>query len=190
MFGPDWFREFFGQGPRAGSGFGFDPRRGRVFEKGDLKYVILDLLKEKPAHGYEIMRALEERFRGMYSPSAGAVYPTLQLLEDMGYLSSSQQDGKKIYAITEEGRRFLAEHRPSVERIWERVGPRWNHDFAEVFDEMRHEFRHFAHVFGPRLRAGRVDHAKWRRIRDVIRRALREIEDILEERESPGGTRV
>ena len=54
-----------------------------MFEKGDLKYVILDLLKDEPSHGYEVIRKLEERSRGFYSPSPGSVYPTLQLLEDM-----------------------------------------------------------------------------------------------------------
>ena len=71
-------------------------RKFRLFEKGDLKYVILDLLKDKPSHGYEIIRALEERFHGFYSPSAGSIYPTLQLLEDMGHVKSSEADGKKV----------------------------------------------------------------------------------------------
>ncbi len=73
MFGRRMKKAFFGWGP----GRGFDPRRGRVFEKGDLKYVILDLLEGEPSHGYEVMRALEARFRGFYSPSPGSVYPTL-----------------------------------------------------------------------------------------------------------------
>src|SRR5512137_1253073 len=92
-------------------------RHARLFEKGDLKYVILDLLKDKPSHGYEIIRALEERFQGFYSPSAGSVYPTLQLLEDIGYVKSSEQDGKKVYTITEEGRKFLHEQEATIDRI-------------------------------------------------------------------------
>ncbi len=59
--------------------FGEFGRRTRMFEKGDFKYILLDLLKEKPSHGYEIIRALEDRFHGFYVPSAGSVYPTLQL---------------------------------------------------------------------------------------------------------------
>ena len=77
------------------------------FQKGDLKYVILDLIKDKPRYGYEIIRILEERSHGFYAPSPGAVYPTLQLLEEMGYITATQQDGKKVYTITEEGRLFL-----------------------------------------------------------------------------------
>src|SRR5215210_5937686 len=112
---------FFGRGPWRGR-HGFGPGRGRVFGKGDLKYVILDLLKERPAHGYELIRALEERFRGFYSPSPGSVYPTLQLLEDLGHVTVVQRDGKKVYTITEQGREFLEEHRGSVEEIWGRAG--------------------------------------------------------------------
>src|SRR3712207_9183084 len=100
---------FFGRGPWRG----FGSERGRVCGKGDLKYVILDLLQDRPAHGYELIRALEERFRGFYSPSPGSVYPTLQLLEDMGYVSATQRDGKKVYSITDEGREFLKQNRRS-----------------------------------------------------------------------------
>ena len=85
-------------------------RRGRwqesPFQKGDLKYVILDLIKEKPRYGYEIIRDLEERSHGFYTPSPGVIYPTLQMLEETGYTSSAEQDGKRVYTITEEGRQF------------------------------------------------------------------------------------
>ncbi len=95
--------------------------RSHLFEKGDLKYIILDLLKDKPSHGYEIIRALEERFHGFYTPSAGSVYPTLQLLEDMGYVSSLEQDGKKVYTITEAGKSFLSEREETVHKIKDHV---------------------------------------------------------------------
>ena len=92
-------------------------QHSRLFEKGDLKYVILDLLKDKPSHGYEIIRALENRFHGFYSPSAGSIYPTLQLLEDMSYVKSTEQDGKKVYTITEEGRKFLHDQEATMDKI-------------------------------------------------------------------------
>src|SRR5262245_30800963 len=101
MFGPG--RSHF----RAEARGAFEGLRDRIFEKGDLKSVILQLLKEKPRHGYEVIRALEERFGGFYSPSPGAVYPTLQMLEDLGYTSVVSQDGKKVYTITDEGLKFL-----------------------------------------------------------------------------------
>ncbi len=182
MFGPKMMKGFFGWGPQRG-GPGYGP--GRVFGKGDLKYVILDLLQDRPAHGYELIRALEERFRGFYSPSPGSVYPTLQLLEDMGYVSANQQDGKKVYSITEEGRKFIEENRRSVEDIWGRAGEGWDPELAAEMREMWHELGGLGRLFGGEMRSGRVDREKLRRVREVISRAAREIEDILEDR---GGT--
>src|SRR5207244_1315828 len=95
--------------------FRFDQFRRQRFERGDLKYVILDQLKDKPAHGYELIKALEERFGGFYAPSPGAVYPTLHMLEDMGYVSSVQEDGRKVYSITDAGRSFMNERQPQVD---------------------------------------------------------------------------
>ena len=137
MFGPKAMKGFFGGWHRPG--FGHGPRRGRMFEKGDLKYVILDLLKDEPSHGYEVIRKLEERSRGFYSPSPGSVYPTLQLLEDMEYVSATQRDGKKVYAITDEGRKFLEENRRSVEAIWSRVGGGWDPQAAAELHEIKHD---------------------------------------------------
>ncbi len=177
---------FFGWGP--GRGFGYGPRRGRVFEKGDLKYVILDLLKDKPSHGYEVIRALEERFRGFYSPSPGSVYPTLQLLEDLGYVTATQQNGKKVYEITDEGQQFLEENRRSVDNIWGRVGGGWDPEFAHELHEIKHELMGLRRLFGINLHEGRLSRDKLRRIREVITGAARDIESILEERDDTGGT--
>jgi DNA-binding PadR family transcriptional regulator len=186
MFGAHMMKEIFGRGP----GRGFGPRRGRVFEKGDLKYVILDLLKDNPSHGYEVIRTLEERSRGFYSPSPGSVYPILQLLEDLGYVIATQRDGKKVYAVTEEGRKFLEEHRRSVDDIWGRVGGGWDPEFVGEMHEIKHELGNLGRLFGRKMRAGRVDRDKLRRVREVVVRASREIEDILEERDDIGGTRA
>lgn len=96
---PEMGRHFpFGGGPRP-----------RMFERGYLKFALLGLLKEGPKHGYEMMRNLEDRMGGFYAPSAGAIYPTLQLLEDRGWATSATVDGKKVYTITDEGRRALDE---------------------------------------------------------------------------------
>lgn len=78
-------------------------------KRGDIKYFILEVLEKKPSHGYEIIRSLEERWDGRYKPSPGSVYPTLQLLEEGGYLISQQMDSKKVYTITEEGKQLLKE---------------------------------------------------------------------------------
>ena len=188
MFGPKMMRGFFGEGTGRGFGPGprggarrRGPRGGRMFEKGDLKYVILDLLAEKPSHGYEVIQTLEEKFRGFYSPSPGSVYPTLQLLEDLGYVSVAERDGKKVYSVTEEGRKFLEENRRSVEDIWRRVGGGWDPGMVEEMQEIRHEVMGLGKRFGREMHGGRLDQDKLRRVREVISSAVRQIEDILDE---------
>jgi DNA-binding PadR family transcriptional regulator len=86
-----------------------------------MKYVILKLLKDKPRHGYEVMKELEEQLRGCYSPSPGTVYPTLQWLEDEGLVMAKDVEGKKVYEVTDAGRTFLDEHRDVVDDIFDRV---------------------------------------------------------------------
>ena len=112
-----WFGiPFWGSGGASWRG-----RRRQWFASGDMKYVILKLLKDKPRHGYEVMKELEERMHGCYSPSPGTVYPTLQWLEDEGLVSAKDVEGKKVYEITEAGRAFLEDHRDVVEDIFDRV---------------------------------------------------------------------
>ena len=120
--GFDWDGSFF-FGPRAFA-FGHGRRhRGRRqwFESGDMKYVILKQLREKPKHGYEIMKDLAEQMHGCYSPSPGTVYPTLQWLEDEGLVRARDVDGKKVYEITDAGIKFLEEHKDVVTDILDRV---------------------------------------------------------------------
>jgi DNA-binding PadR family transcriptional regulator len=108
---------FFGRGgPFGGRGpFGGDPSDedggGRQrHRRGDIKFVLLELLAEQPRHGYELIKEIEQRYAGFYRPSPGSVYPTLQLLEEAGQLTSEQSDGKRVYTITEAGQQVLALH--------------------------------------------------------------------------------
>src|SRR4030042_7192386 len=100
-------------------------RRGASFQKGDLKYVILDLLKDKPRHGYDIIRELEKLSYGLYKPSPGVIYPTLQMLEEMGYASSTEQEGKRVYSITEEGRKFLENQSNIADDVRRQMKHKW-----------------------------------------------------------------
>lgn len=95
-------------------------RRRRRFGRGGLKLAVLALVEERPMHGYEIMNVLAERSGGLYRPSPGSVYPTLQLLEDQGRVTVQEQDGKKVYTITDAGREHLDRNRDAVERIFGR----------------------------------------------------------------------
>jgi len=97
-------------------------RGGRFFDRGDLRYVLLHLISEKPRHGYELITAIEEKFGGMYSPSPGVIYPTLTLLEELGYVRSETASGtKRLYTITDEGRAFLVANQPLVDSILARM---------------------------------------------------------------------
>lgn len=107
-------------GFRGGRGWRRGTRR-QWFGAGDMKYVILKLLRDKPRHGYEVMKELEERMHGCYSPSPGTVYPTLQWLEDEGLVVARDVEGKKVYEITDTGRAFLDENKDTVEDIFDRV---------------------------------------------------------------------
>jgi len=118
----EWLGEGFGAGTFGPGGRHRGRRAARMFGQGDLKLVILQLLDEKPRHGYDIIRALEERSGGSYSPSPGTVYPTLSLLEEMDYAKATlEESGKKIYSITDQGRKYLAEHKETVDDVFERL---------------------------------------------------------------------
>lgn len=93
----------------------------RRFGRGGLKLAILALVEQRPMHGYEVMQVLSNRSGGIYRPSPGSVYPTLQLLADQGFVTVQEQDGKKVYTITEAGREHLDRNRDTVDRIFGRA---------------------------------------------------------------------
>ncbi|AFR29879.1 putative transcriptional regulator, PadR family domain protein [Arthrobacter sp. Rue61a] len=86
----------------------FEKRSGTRAGRGELRTAILALLAERPMHGYQIIREIEERSGGSWKPSAGSVYPTLQLLADEGFVSTEESNGRKIYSLTEAGREDVA----------------------------------------------------------------------------------
>ena len=97
-------------------------RAGRMLASGDLQLIILALLSEKPRHGYEIIKAIEERLSGGYAPSPGVVYPTLTLLEEESYATvSSAEGGKKLYTVTDLGSEFLKTNQATIQAIFGRM---------------------------------------------------------------------
>lgn len=87
------------------------------FKRGTFKYLILEVLKAEPLHGYEIIQRIGEMFDGIYEPSPGVVYPTLQWLEDMDYVVSERIGRKNVYHITEKGLKALKSHEAELEKM-------------------------------------------------------------------------
>ncbi|MCW6510118.1 PadR family transcriptional regulator [Lichenifustis flavocetrariae] len=116
-------REPGGRHGRRGGPFGrhrggpFGGRGPRMFDPGALRLVVLGLIGEEPRHGYDIIKALEARFQGAYSPSPGSIYPMLQMLEEADLVISTQDGNKRSYAITEAGRVYLEDNRAELDRI-------------------------------------------------------------------------
>jgi DNA-binding PadR family transcriptional regulator len=113
----EMFEGFMG---RHGRGFGGGDRE-RLFDSGELRLVILQLVAEKPSYGYEIIKAIEERLSGGYAPSPGVVYPTLTLLEEEGYATSSAEGNKKLYTVTELGSEHLKTNQATIKAIFGRM---------------------------------------------------------------------
>lgn len=149
---------------------------GRMFGQGDLKFVILRLLADKPRHGYEIIKALEDQSGGTYTPSPGAVYPTLQLLEELGHARAVDEGGgRKIYEITDEGRTHLAQHRTTADDVFERVSSAAGAG-AEAFGELAGAFGALGRAAFRSASRTRADREKVRAIRQILERAEHDIE--------------
>jgi len=154
-------------------------RRGSSFQKGDLKYVILELIKDTPRHGYDIIRELEEQSHGLYKPSPGVIYPTLQMLEEMGYASSDEQEGKRVYTITEGGIQFLAKKKNIANGVKSQMKHRWSFKNIGKMVMVMKEYHALENLLSRVVRGQDAD--KMQRIRDILVQAYDDIESILEE---------
>jgi DNA-binding PadR family transcriptional regulator len=96
-------------------------RSGRLFDHGELRLVVLALISERPRHGYEIIKEIEDRVAGTYSPSPGVIYPTLTMLEELGQATVAESDGKKLYAITADGTAYLAANKTALDQALQRM---------------------------------------------------------------------
>ena len=164
---PPWFAHFFGEPPRRA-------------ERGEVRWLILDALSEQPRHGYEVIQTIKSRSGGGYSPSPGTVYPTLQMLEEMELVTSTEEKrGRKVYALTDKGKEELEAHRGEVEDAYERFGggsPPWGpadpHELARWMKRLMRSF-------GRSLRRGHLTDEKRKAIETVIREAAERIEQIM-----------
>jgi DNA-binding PadR family transcriptional regulator len=187
-----WFmprgRGGFGHGPGHGGPFGGDPFGGDPFggrrrqRRGDIKFALLELVAEQPRHGYELIKELESRYAGFYRPSPGTVYPTLQLLEDEGNLESASENGKRIYTITEAGRKLLAERGSEGSRPGEERGPqgRWR---SPELEQLREQTAALSMSVMQAARHGSPE--QMRAVRTLLENATREVYGVLASAPTP-----
>jgi DNA-binding PadR family transcriptional regulator len=166
------FREVWGLGYNKEWG-GWRVGRMRPMRRGDVKFVVLELLAEGPKHGYEIINAIEERRN--IRPSAGSIYPTLQMLEDGGFVTSQEVDGKRTYTITDSGKKLLEQRETEDEQA----------DDNDDAVDGRHQLKESAMKLGAAVLSARgSSDATIDKVREVVDRARKEIYGILATDES------
>jgi DNA-binding PadR family transcriptional regulator len=168
--GKQFIEEMFGFG-------GEDEPRAR---RGDIKFLLLELLSEQASHGYDLIKRMEARHGGFRRLSPGSVYPTLQLLEDGGYVTSETTQGKRVYTITDEGRQFLAERTQQEPSD----GPWSTFKNAaagkpQEFNQLRQAAMELAGTIIQVARSGNSDRIN--RVKELLERTKREIYAILSE---------
>jgi DNA-binding PadR family transcriptional regulator len=144
-----------GRGPWGRGGFGHGGGRERLFDSGELALVILKLLAERPSYGYELIKAIEERFAGGYAPSPGVVYPTLTMLEERGLAQVQSSEGnRKVYAVTEAGQAELAANKARLDAIFDRIEHSSKRFGRERSPEIMRAFRNLGEAIRARMIRG------------------------------------
>jgi DNA-binding PadR family transcriptional regulator len=152
---------------------------GRLFEGGDLKLVILKLLSEEPSYGYQLMKKMEERLAGGYTPSAGVIYPTLTLLEEEGLASvTTSADNKKVYTVTTAGLAFLAENKERVAELFARLEEARGGFERGRSPEIMKAFMNLRGAVMARVFRGNVTAEQIRKITEAINGAAKAIDEI------------
>ncbi len=151
----------------GGGGRGRGPK---MFDAGAMRYAVLQLIAEKPRHGYEIIKELEQRSGGSYTPSPGAIYPLLSMLLDMGHVSAAPDGNKKQYTITPDGEAFLGENRQFVDAIVARIGEQG--DSGTDLRSLMHELKDAVHSAA---REGNPSAEKIAQIRAILSRTVHDI---------------
>jgi DNA-binding PadR family transcriptional regulator len=166
-----------GFGDFGGGRHGFRGGRGgpiRFFGAGDLRYVILQQLAEKPSHGYEIIKSIQERLGGAYAPSPGVVYPMLTMLEEMGHATVVSEGARKLYTITEEGAKSLAENKAVVDAIFARMDRARSEQGGDRSPQIERAIENFRMAL--RMKKGPLTTEQVHAITDIIDAAAKQIE--------------
>lgn len=185
--GPGWKMRarFDDDGPRGresesegdGEERGRRGRRGRMFAQGELRLALLALIAESPRHGYELIKAIEDMTGGAYAPSPGAVYPTLQLLEDEGAIEEAEAEGaKKPFAATQAGRDELDARENEVDGLMRRLGRHGERTTTVRSHDLFRAMGNLGSVLKNRARAGKLDEATINEIVDMIDEMAKRIE--------------
>jgi DNA-binding PadR family transcriptional regulator len=146
-----------------------------MFDPGALRLVVLGLIAEEPRHGYDIIKALEAKFQGAYSPSPGAIYPMLQMLEEADLVTSSANGNKRLYSITGSGGAYLAEHAAELKKI----NAQLNEVSAEVSGvALGDEVRGLKMAVFSRLRDGSLTAEQAEKALEILKKARRDLEDL------------
>jgi DNA-binding PadR family transcriptional regulator len=156
-------------------------RGGRHFEHGRLRLVLLQSIATQPAHGYELIKAIEEKTGGAYSPSPGVVYPTLTLLEELGYISVDASEGsRKLYTITDAGKKHLAEQQPVLDEMSRRSEGQQRHRGDLPLPILR-GMENLKMVLRLRLQQGEISNETARAIAAALDQATQNIEQLQED---------
>lgn len=156
MTGPGRGRRHHSRHWGGGTGWGGPEGRGPRARRGDVRAAILALLDEEPRNGYQVIQEIEERTQGVWKPSPGSVYPALQVLVDEGLVREADADGKRTFALTDEGRAHVAEHRDRIGKPWEDV----TSDIPVHALELREQVRELMHTVRELGRAGTPEQAE------------------------------
>lgn len=157
-------------------------RWNRFFETGEVRLALLSLLEDGSKHGYQLMKDLEARSGGLYRASAGAIYPTLQQLEDEGFVTSEQAEGKRVYRLTDAGKKELEQNADAVRRIWKRAEG-WGDWAPWVGPEAVLVAKPAAQVMKAAMRAAThagADPATIAKIQKILERARQELDNLHE----------
>jgi DNA-binding PadR family transcriptional regulator len=162
---------------RRGSG-GFGEGRGRLFDAGDVKLVILRLLSDQPSYGYQLIKSMEQRLAGGYTPSPGVIYPTLTMLEEEGLAVSSLENNKKIYSLTPEGIEFLEANKEQIGELFARLEETGRGFERGRSPEMMKAFMNLRGAVMARVSRESVKPEQIRKITEAINAAAKAIDEL------------